>query len=364
MSVEMRPEIIGLGKARGTNNITNEYIFGRIDEIRRSSGKRELSQATKDEMARRVGIYERGWLNEDEAAAHMAKQSIKMALEMAGVDFNDVKAINVATGLPDFLGVPTGAVIVGEMGGPRNIRTDDMSAACPGFVNALGRTFADLDSYDYGMGGPQIVVAAEPASKGINPNHPETFLIFGDASGAFVMETREVDGSYPKAKFKHRIDPDFIYDLYVPRGGSRGRVDEEALQQHLDCIHMNGPKIKKEAVKRLTEISEEVLDATGVPKSEINVFIPHQANKQIMDEVAYNLGLSDKAYSNIHKYGNTSAASIPVAMREAWEEGKLKNNDIVLIASFGAGLNIGAGIFTMQSLPNREQNDINLKIAA
>lgn len=358
MPLERRPEIIGMGKARGTVNITNEDIANKISEARIAIGKKPISTKVIDEMSKRTGIYERGWVNEGEAAAHMAAQSIRMALDMAGVSLEEIKAINVATGLPDYLGVPTGIVIMKEMGGPTNIRTDDTSAACPGFIHALGRTFSDLDSKNYGAGSPQIVVASEPASRGIDPYHSDTYVVFGDASGAFVMENRMVDPTVgPKAKFIHRTDPDYLYDLYVPVGGSRKRTDKKDLDEHLNSIHMKGPVIKEQAIRRLIEITEEILHEVGVSKDDIDLFIFHQANKEIIDEVTKKLEIpDDKTYVNIQRYGNTSAATIPVGMTEAHKDGMLKNGDKVVIGSFGAGINYGGGYMTLQGLPKNDSN--------
>lgn len=346
---EMRPEIVGLGKSRGTKNVTNEDIANLINAT--LPADKQIPPKVFDRLARRTGVVDRGWNEVGEGASVLAIKAIPMALEMANVSLDDIKALNVATGLPDYFGVPTGVIIMMELGGHYDISTDDTSAACPGFLHVLRKTYSDVSS-QYGLGGPQLAVAAEPASKGINPLNHQTFPIFGDGGAAVVIDMIEVNKKEPKARFVHRIDPSLLYKLYVPAGGSRRRVDEAALRDNLDSIHMEGEEVKQEAIKRLIEVSKEVLRLSKMTVDDIDLFIPHQANLQIIKPVGEALKFrEEKVMINIDHYGNTSAASMPIAMREAYEQGRLKRGDRVLLATFGAGLNFGAAVLPMNGLP-------------
>lgn len=357
MSTERRPEIIGLGKSRGTINITETDIANRMNDYRRKRHEREVPVEVFTRLARKTGARERGWNKEGEGASVLGIKAIPQALETANVSLEDIKALNVATGLPDFLGVPTGAIIMMELAGAQEyaVSTDDISAACPGSLHVLRRAYTDISS-PYGLGGPQLAVACEPASKGINPSNPQTYPIFGDGGAALVIDLVEVKEARPKAKFTHGIDPRLLEKLYVPAGGSRRRVDEQALREHLDSIHMEGEEVKEQAIKKLVKISLKIMKLVGVTIEDIDLFIPHQANMQIIKPVGEQLGFpEEKVFTNIEKYGNTSAASIFIAMREAWEQGRLKRGDNLLIASFGAGLNFGAAFLPMDGLPYRSE---------
>ncbi|MEK7581134.1 MAG: ketoacyl-ACP synthase III [Patescibacteria group bacterium] len=354
MTVEMRPEIIGLGKSKGSRVITNFDVAQMMNDGREDD-QREIPARVVDRLAKKVGLDQRGWLNEDEGASHLGTIAARHAMEMAGITIGDVKSIIVATGLPDYLGVPTGTIIVENLGGNKKIQTADISGACPGFFHALKSVTESLSS-PYGIGGPQVCVAAEPASKGINPRVPETYMLFGDGGGAFVMDLVDVKSSSPRFTFDFGNDPSLREDLYVPAGGSRNKVDEEALIQGLNCIKMNGAKVKEAAIRYMTEIAESVLSKAGMTLADIDLVVPHQANLEIINGVAKNLQVPDeKLYVNIHRYGNTSAASVPIAIREAWEEGRLKKGDKILAVTFGAGLNFAGAIIPMNSLPEATQ---------
>lgn len=352
MGTERRPEIIGLGKARGSRTITRAEAAQMLVDARDPS-ERPLSPQVAERLMRRVGVDERGWCTDEEAASDLAVKSIPGALAMAGKDIAEIKSIVFATGLPDHLGVPTGTIVIKKLGGSYEVATADISGACPGFIHALRTVYTDLTS-PYGVGGPQIVVASEPASKGINPKYPETFVLFGDASGAVVIDLTEVDSPSTLAKFHYEIDPD-LEILTVPAGGSRITVDEEALRQGLTYIKMDGEKVKNKAIEMMYMAAKKVLEKAKVTFNQINLVISHQANLEIIKALQKKLGLPDeKMFVNIDRYGNTSAASIPVALTEAFEQGRLNRGDIVLAVTFGAGLNAAAAVLPMYGLPERK----------
>ncbi|OGD84513.1 hypothetical protein A2696_02050 [Candidatus Curtissbacteria bacterium RIFCSPHIGHO2_01_FULL_41_13] len=354
MSTERRVEITGLGKSRGPLNITREQAAQNLAQASKDS-ERPTPAAVFARLMRRVGINERGWLLEGEGASHLGTIAVKQAMEMAGITIRDVKVMIVATGLPDYLGVPTGTIIANELGGNKKLATMDVSGACPGFIHGLRVVYESMTSPE-GYGNPQICVAAEPASKGINPKVPETYVLFGDASGAFVMDLVNVDTSYPKFTFDYGIKPEYLYDLYVPAGGSRKRVDEEVLQNNLDCIVMNGEVVKEVAISCMCEIAESVLAKAKLTFGDIDLFIPHQANLEIIRAVGKKLGISEnKVFVNIDRYGNTSAATVPVGVREAWEQGKVKRGNIILGVTFGAGLNYAGAVIPTNGLPDKNE---------
>lgn len=350
MSVEMRPSITGLGKAQGPREITNFDIADMMN-VQEDPRKAEIFKKAVDRLAKRVGLDKRGWLEEDEGASYLGTIAARQAMEMAGITISDVKSVIVATGLPDYLGVPTGTIIVENLGGNQKIQTADVSGACPGFFHAL-KSVEDSLANPHGIGGPQICVAAEPASKGINPSAQETYLLFGDGGGAFVMDLKEVDDREPHFTFDFGNDPSLREDLYVPAGGSRKKVDQDVLDQNLNCIRMNGDKVKAAAIRYMTEIAESVMAKAHMTLEDIDLVVPHQANLEIIKGVAQNLQVPDeKLYVNIGRYGNTSAASVPIAIREAYEERRLKRGNRVLAVTFGAGLNFAGAIIPMHGLP-------------
>lgn len=347
MSKEFRPEIIGFGKARGSRVVTNADVAEMLG----------LPPKVMERMAKSIGLIERGWCEDGESTSTMAAEAALKAIEMANIPRENIKAINVATGLPDYLGVPTGAILQEMLGVSTNVATRDLSAACPGFMHALQLTYADLSS-EYGLGGPQLTVASEVVSRAISPLRRQTFLLFGDGAGAVVLDNVEVDDTLPKAKFVFGADGRFLKDLYVPAGGSIMAITQEAIDQGLNCIDMNGQVVFEQAVARMCELAEKVLSETGAKLSDINLLIPHQANQQIIQAVAQKLDFPiNRVFVNIGKYGNTSAASIPIGLTEAYEEGRLSRGDLVLSTTFGAGLNFGAALLPMNGLPERRASD-------
>ena len=236
---ELRPEITGMGKSQGEIFVDSAYLAKKMSE---ETGKNH-SPAAIDRMLGKTGVISRGWLPEGKGASALVDPALNMALEMANRKFDELTVLNIATGLPDRLGVPTGAIVQNMHNGKKEIAVRDLSAACPGFIHLLQLTYADIDSDDYGNGGPQIVAAGEPASRGINPYLKATYLIFGDGGGAFVVDKIKVDKRLPKAKFSFRTDGRFVDYLSVPAGGSEKPITHESLDAHENGIHMQGGKV-------------------------------------------------------------------------------------------------------------------------
>lgn len=339
----MRPEIIGLGKAFGSRVITNADIDDKLG----------AKPGSIDRMGRTVGLKERHWVGEGESTSTLAAKAAVAAIEMAKIPRESIKVINVATSLSDYLGVPTAAQLQDKLSIPTNVAARDLTAACPGFIHALQVTYADLSS-PYGLGGPQLTVASEILTAGIKESQRQTFVLFGDGAGAVVVDNVEVETSLPRARFAFGADGSFVKDLYMPAGGTVRAIDHEAIDQGLNVLGMNGAVVKEQAVRRMCELAEKVMVETGIKVSDIDLFVPHQANLEIMTAVADKLNFPiNRVMVNIERYGNTSAASIPLAMTEAFEQGRLSRGDLVLSTTFGAGLGFGAALLPMNGLPER-----------
>lgn len=343
MSKELRPEIIGLGKASGSRVVTNADIDQMLG----------MRPGVVERLGKAVGLNERHWIVEGESTSTLAAKAAEAAMEMAQIDRNSIKSIYVATSLSDYLGVPTSAQLQDRLGIPTSVAVRDITAACPGFIHALQITYADLSS-PYGLGGPQLAVASEILTRGIKESQKQTFILFGDGAGAVVVDNVEVDESLPKAKFAFGADGSFMEQLYMPAGGTVMPIDQDTIDKGLNVLGMNGAVVKEQAVRRMCELAEYVLNETGATVSDIDLFVPHQANLEIMTAVASKLNFPIKrVFVNIQKYGNTSAASIPLALTEAYEEGRLKKGDLVMSTTFGAGLGFGAALIPMNGLPEK-----------
>lgn len=344
MSKEFRPEIIGLGKAFGSKVVTNADIDHMLG----------VRAGLVERMGKTVGLNERRWVGEGESTSTLAVKAALAAIEMAQIPREDIRVINVATSLSDYLAVPTSAQLQDKLGVPTNVAVRDITAACPGFIHALQITYTDLSSPDYGMGGPQLTLASEILTAGIKESQRQTFILFGDGAGAVVVDNVEVDTTLPKAKFRFGADGSHVKDLYMPAGGTVQAIDKEAIDKGDNVLGMNGGVVKEQAVRRMCELAERVLGESGVKLSDIDLFVPHQANLEIITAVADKLGFPiERVFVNIQRYGNTSAASIPLAMTEAYEQGRLKRGDLVLSTTFGAGLGFGAALLPMNGLPEK-----------
>lgn len=352
------PAITGIGKAIGEKTVTNKDIEdllrkhrGLVDRIIRRDG-------VVERLMHRVGIEERRWAGDGQATSDLALEALRGALKMAQIEPQELKALIVGTSSPDYLGVPVAAIIQEKIKSPNVGVYRDVQAACVGFLHSLDDVFTSLTSR-LGPGGPQAVVGAEVLSRSIDPSRRETFLLFGDAAGAVIVENvRDKNRLSSRIAFSFGADGRFAEKLYIPAGGSKMPPSRETLQQNLHCMQMDGPLIAENAVKRMVESIEYVLEKVNLKAGEINVLIPHQANREIIEDVAKKLNFSrDRVYINIQRYGNTSAASIPLAMKDAYDEGKLQAGEFVVLCAFGAGLGYGAAVIPMVGLDPNIKNE-------
>jgi 3-oxoacyl-[acyl-carrier-protein] synthase-3 len=295
---------------------------------------------TSDEwITVRTGIKERRVLEDGKGNADMALQAARRALADARMDAKDLDAIIMGTVTPDYP-FPSSACVLEDMLGARNVFSFDVGAACSGFLNAL--SVADL-FISTGKINNALVVGSDALSRLLNWKDRGTCILFGDAAGAVVLGATENGSGVLSTRL--RTDGSYVKTLYVPAGGSLKPATAETVRRNEHTITMNGKEVFKIAVRSMEEISRQALADAGVEINQVSLVIPHQANRRIIVALAERLGIPlEKVMVNVDKYGNTSAASIPVALDEARRQGRIKPGDIVLLNAFGGGFTWGAAV--------------------
>ncbi len=292
---------------------------------------------TSDEWIRtRTGISERHIADASIAASDLSIPAARLALDRAGVTPEEVDAIVVATVTPD-MDFPSVACIVQAALGATRAFCFDISAGCSGFLYAVqvGRSLIACGSAE-----TVLVIGTEMLTKITDWTDRNTCVLFGDASGAAVL--RPADGEHRIISLRLGADGTNGSLIDLPAGGSREPITHEAIDQRRQYIRMKGNEVFRLGVRTMEEVARATLAEAGVGIDEIALFIPHQANMRIIDATAKRLGLPDeKVFSNLQKYGNTSAASVPLALDEAVREGRVHEGDLVLLVVFGAGLTWG-----------------------
>ena len=293
---------------------------------------------TSDEwIVSRTGIRERHVVDKGVATSDLAVEATKCALAERGINANEIEAIIVATVTPDML-FPSTACIVQHKLGIERVWGFDLSAACSAFVYALqtGAQFVATGAHK-----KVLVVGADVMSSILDYTDRATCILFGDGAGAVILEASE-DGA-GIIDFEHEVDGSGACALYMPGGGSLNPSTHETVDKKMHFVHQEGQSVFKFAVKKMAEVCETLLLRNNVKASDIDCFIPHQANQRIIKATSERLGLKPEGVViNIDRYGNTTAGTIPLAMQTAREEGKLKKGDLVLLASVGAGFTVGA----------------------
>jgi len=284
----------------------------------------------------RTGIRERHIVDKGVATSDLATQAAKKALAERGITPSDLEAIIVATVTPDML-FPCSACLVQHKLGAKDIWGFDLNAACSSFVYALqvGSRFIASGAHKRVM-----VIGADVMSSIIDYTDRATCVIFGDGAGAVILEPAE-DG-LGVIDFLHEVDGSGGCSLFMPGGGSLNPSTHETVDQKMHYVHQDGQAVFKFAVRKMAELCEELLKKNGLTGKDIDVFIPHQANKRIISATADRLGMPmEKVIIDIDRYGNTTSSTIPLAMNTARQEGKLKKGDLVLLAAVGAGFTVG-----------------------
>lgn len=289
---------------------------------------------TSDEwITSRTGIKERHIAAPDEFTSHMATKAARKALEQAQILPEDVELIIVATITPDTL-TPATACYVQDQLGARKAIAFDISAACSGFLYAM-----DVARKMIAAGAVKnaLIVGAEKLSSFVNWNDRTTCILFGDGAGAAVLRKSEA-GEGKILAMEIGTDGSLTHLLSIPGGGSARPTTVENADERLATLSMLGKEVFKHAVNRMKDTAEKVITQAGLTEADIACVIPHQANLRIVDAIADRLSIpNEKVFVNLHKYGNTSAAAVAIALDEAHRAGAFKRGDNIVLVVFGAG---------------------------
>lgn len=295
---------------------------------------------TSDEwITERTGIKERRIASAEQATSDLAYEASVKALKNAGLNARDIDLIVVATVSPDML-TPSSACILQMKLGAENAIAFDINAACTGFIYALAVAEKFIKT---GFSKKALVIGAETLSRFTDWSDRTTCVLLADGAGAVILEPTENDEGIEIIDiYSNGTMWDFIH---MPAGGSKIPVTEEVLKRRLNFIKMRGNETFKVAVKTLEEVVVATLKKGNIDSSQLSLLVPHQANIRIIQAMAKRLELPmEKVMVNINKYGNTSAASIPIALDEANQEGRIKKGDYIILAAFGAGLTWGSAL--------------------
>lgn len=297
---------------------------------------------TSDEwILTRTGISERHIAEPNEATSDLAARAAQAALQRAGVSPTEVDAIIVCTVTPDMF-FPATACLVQHKIGATKAWGFDLSAACAGFIYGI-TTGANLVMA--GTNKRVLVIGADTMSRIIDYTDRATCVLFGDGAGAFLIEPSTEDG-LGFIGSHNEIDGSGGASLYMPAGGSKIPSSVETVQKRMHYVHQDGQAVFKFAVRKTQEACLTVLEKFNVKPEQVKILVPHQANQRIILAAAERLGLSrERVVINIGRFGNTTAATIPLATREALDQGKIEKGDIVLFAAVGAGFTVGASLW-------------------
>ncbi|MDI6851253.1 MAG: beta-ketoacyl-ACP synthase III [bacterium] len=320
----MGVRILGIGSYLPEKILTNEDLEKMVE--------------TSDEwIVERTGIKERHIAGPDEATSDLAYRASLKALKKAGITPQQIDGIIVAAASPDYLFPATACILQAKLGAKKAM-CFDIEAACPGFVYALeiARGLLSLPNYRY-----ILIVGAETLSRLVDFSDRNTCVLFGDGAGAAVVTKDDSESDVLASYLKGNGEVHEL--LMLPAGAARKPASEKTVSGKEHYIKMQGREVFKYAVMGMQEAAEKVLEKAGIMSEDIDWLVPHQANVRIIDATRERLGIPrEKVYINIEKTGNTSAASIPIALAEMDEKGLLKRGQRVLLVSFGAGFIYGA----------------------
>jgi 3-oxoacyl-[acyl-carrier-protein] synthase-3 len=313
-----RVALIGIGSHVPDRVMSNDEIAAMVE--------------TSDEwIAQRTGIRERRIADAADSSASLGAEAARRALASAGIDAGELDLIVTATASPDYY-FPATASLIGERIGAGEVAGYDLSAACTGFIYALAQAYSQIAA---GMAETVLVVGTEVFSRLLDWSDRSTCVLFGDGAGAVVLR-RDHSGSGLRG-FEMGSDGRGAGLLSVSAAGHTASDPEGPY------VQMNGPEVYKFATRVVVESAERCLEAARLGVDQVDLFIPHQANKRIIDHAARRLGIDEsKVFMNVAHYGNTSAASIPIGLDEAYREGRLEEGDVVLMVGFGGGLAWGS----------------------
>lgn len=324
------------------------YILGTgsylPERVMTNADLEKMVDTTNDWIVTRTGIRERRIAGDEETASSLGIRAARKALEDAGVSADQIGLILVTTSTPDMIFPSTGCLIQEELGA-KDAFCMDLSAACSGFLFGLdvARQYIASGNVDYAL-----VIGAEKMSCILDWQDRTTCILFGDGAGAAVIGRKESGGKILNIELGSN---GALGDLLkVPAGGSSQPASEETIKRRDHAIRMSGREVFKHAVVGMSEASRHVLEKAGKTADNVACIVPHQANRRIVSAIGKQLGVDEsRFFINLDKYGNTSAASIIIAMDEARKEGKIKPGDLVLLVVFGGGFTWGAGLVEWSS---------------
>lgn len=320
-------QIVGWGMALPQRVLTNAELEQMVD--------------TSDEWIRsRTGIAERRIAGPKESTLSLATQAAWEAIDVAGVSPARVDLVIVCTFTPEFGGMPSVASLVQDAIGAPHAGAFDLNAACAGFLYGLAVAQSTIAA---GVHDTVLLIGAETLSRLLDWSDRSTCVLFGDGAGAVLLQA--VDRPTGLLRVVLGSDGSGGELLCVPAGGSRLPPSEQTVRDRLHYIRMNGREVYKFAVNIIVEAAQEAVQQAGLRMDQIDLFIPHQANVRIIDSAARALGLPpERVFTNVERYGNTSSASIPIALCEAIEQGRVRQDDHLVLVGFGGGLAWGAAV--------------------
>ena len=327
MSADSRPRfahLTGWGRYAPSGVLTNADLARMVD--------------TSDEwIVSRTGIRERRVAAAHETTASMAAVAAKRAIAVAGIDPDEIDLILLATLTPDYWMPATAALVKEAIGNTRAVAMD-ISAACSGFVYGYSTAQAYITS---GMARHVLVIGAELLTRFLDYTDRNTCILFGDGAGAVVLSASDEPGG--GLGIELTTEPQGAYMIWLPSGGSKSPPSTGTIARGEHYIRMEGRETYRFATRTLASTALAAIDHAGLQPSDISLIIPHQANVRIIEAVARGLDMSmDRMFVNVDRYGNTSAASIPIALAEAANSGRIKVGDRIVIVAFGAGFTSGA----------------------
>jgi 3-oxoacyl-[acyl-carrier-protein] synthase-3 len=316
-------KIVGVGHHAPARVVTNEDLERWLD--------------TSDEwITTRTGMKRRHWASNGEATSDLAVVAARNALEFAKLQAGDIDCFIVCTVTPDYY-FPATACLVAARLGSRDKPAFDISIACSGFIYGLTVASGLVRSGVYRR---VMLIGAETLSKILNKDDRATAILFGDGAGAVILERSDENAFLAAARGADASKPEL---LYVEASGSRRPIDAIALEEKRNLIAMQGREVFKVAVNKMIDATGMALAKAQLTRTDVAYLIPHQANKRIIDAAAHYLQMpGEKVVTNIAEYGNTSAASIPIALSEFVRAGRLRGGEIIVFVAFGGGLSWGA----------------------
>ena len=305
------------------------------EKILTNSDLEKMIDTSDEWITKRTGIKERRIAAENESTSDMGAKAAALAIERADIDKTEIDLVLCATVTPDYFNMPSTACIISEKLDIRNVQAFDISAACSGFVYLLSVAKAFIES---GMKKNVLIIGAEKFSSIVDWTDRGTCILFGDGAGAAIISATD---KKEEAFVDVHASADGAYAdfLVTPSPGSVNPMNQKSLDEGLNFVQMKGNETFKLAVRTLTKDVKEILETNKISAGDIPHFIPHQANYRIIKAVGDALKMrEDQVVLTVHKYGNTSAASIPMAINDLYEAGNLKYGELMLLDTFGGGL--------------------------